>query len=581
MGDASGVTVPAARRMAAKTNADGILGRLDPDQRAAASVPSGPLLIIAGPGTGKTRTLTHRIAHLVSERGVDPGEILAITFTRRAAAEMAERLSTLASQHAEALTVTTFHSLGLRVLREQHALAGLPRDFSIADPERQLAVAIESTGDPAEAKRLLAEGRRDGAPQFAAYLAALHDHGLVDLDDLIALPVALLDEHPDLAAAYRDRWRWVFVDEYQDIDDTQYRLLRLLAPANGNLTAIGDPDQAIYRFRGADVGFFLRFEQDYTDAAVTQLSRNYRSGATILEGAVQLVAPTTLVTDRRLDPAGGLPDLPIRVHGAASESAEAAFVATTVDHLLGGATFTSRDAASHDASTELGFNDIAVLYRTDGQSRAIGEALTRAGFPYQKRSHDRLRDRPGVAELLNELRFAADAPTVHKRLLLAADALRSREGADPSILDSAVDLLAPLALRCGTDADRFRDELSLGIEVDTWDPRADRITLLTLHASKGLEFPCVFVVGCEDGLLPLRWGETSDEEIAEERRLLFVGMTRAQRHLYLSHAAERYRHGTTRAATRSPFLSDLDPRLTETIAAPKPKRPKAIQPRLL
>ncbi len=481
----------------------------------------GPLLIIAGPGTGKTRTLTHRIAHLVTEHGVPARHCLAITFTRRAAEEMRERLTALVPEQAPELTITTFHSLGLAILREQHERAGLNAGFGITEELTE------------------------------------HTPDLVDFDDLIDLPLALLEADPELAAAYRDRYRWISVDEYQDVDERQYRLLRQLATPEGNLTAIGDPDQAIYRFRGADVGFFLRFREDFPGARTVQLTRNYRSSAQVLTAAQRVIAPTTLVPGRELRPLGDHGSAPVGLHPAGGEQAEATFVARTVEELLGGATFHARDSgwAETEGAEGLGFSDFAVLYRTDRQARAVMEALTRAGLPFQKRSHDRLADRPGVPEVL--------------AALTAGRAWAELAQDEDAVIRDAVELLRPLADRCGGDGQRLRDELALGVEVDTWDPRADRISLLTLHAAKGLEFPVVFVVGCEDGLLPLRWpgAEPDPDGEAEERRLLFVGMTRAQRRLYLSHAAERLRHGAVRPSRRSPFLARLDGLGPDTVRA--------------
>ncbi|CAM4130208.1 UvrD-helicase domain-containing protein [Nocardiopsis rhodophaea] len=577
-----------------------LLDGLDPDQRAAAEITDGPVLIIAGPGTGKTRTLTHRLAHLVVERGVDPEHCLAITFTRRAAEEMGERLTALAPEHAPRLTIATFHSLGLRMLRELSGRAGLTPAFGIADQARQLDLAAEAAGDEQTARRLLdARSRRRGAdegmpPELAdaadRYTKALRQSDLVDFDDLIGLPVELLESDADLAASFRDRYRWISVDEYQDVDDQQYRLLRLLAPADGNLTAIGDPDQAIYRFRGANVGFFLRFREDFPGARTVQLTRNYRSSANILAASLQAISPTTLVPERELRPMGDHEDDRVGVHSAANERAEASFVARTIEQLLGGASFHSFDSGriTTDATHGLGFSDFAVLYRTDRQANAVMEGLTRAGLPFQKRSHDRITDRPGVRPILAELAFAPTAgaasaePSVTDRLLRAADAVIERipraEREEAAVdIHTAVDLLKPRAEECGADMERFRDELALGVEVDTWDPRADRVSLLTLHAAKGLEFPVVFVVGCEDGLLPLRWPGASpegadEEEVREERRLLFVGMTRAQRHLFLSHAAERVRQGSARQSARSPFLADVDTSVCERVGEAAARR---------
>ncbi len=592
-----------------------MLDGLDPEQRTAAEITEGPLLIIAGPGTGKTRTLTHRIAHLVKARGVAPQHCLAITFTRRAAEEMAQRLAALIPEQAPELTIATFHSLGVRILREQHERVGLSPGFGIADQAQQVAIATELTGEETTARRLLtalARQRRTSEPgtEFAdtadrytadRYTKALRQRDLVDFDDLVALPVTLLESDPDLAAAYRDRYRWISVDEYQDVDELQYRLLRQVAGPHGNLTAIGDPDQAIYRFRGADVGFFLRFQQDFPGAHTVALTRNYRSGATILTAALQVISPTTLVPDRVLRPMGAHADCLVGVHQAPTEQAEASFVARTIEQLLGGVSFHALDSGRVDSGATVGtprwgFSDFTVLYRTDRQARAVMGALTRAGLPFQKRSHDRLADRPGVERILGELAYAPAAGTermpILDRLGHAASAVLGRlptaEREDTATeVHTAVELLTPLAGRCGDDLERFRTELALGVEVDTWDPRADRVSLLTLHAAKGLEFPVVFVVGCEDGLLPLRWPGTAPEgadgeHVREERRLLFVGMTRAQRHLYLSHATERVRHGAARKTNRSPFLADLDPAGYQQIGDIQPRqKPRNTQPRLL
>ncbi|MBV8931131.1 MAG: ATP-dependent helicase, partial [Kutzneria sp.] len=417
----------------------------------------------------------------------------------------------------------------------------------------------------------------------------LHEQDLVDFDDLVALPVELLTDDPDLAADYRRRWPWISVDEYQDVDETQYQLLRLLSAADGNLTAIGDPDQAIYRFRGADVGFFLRFTEDFPTARRVQLTRNYRSGRHILAGALHAITPATLVADRVLHPAGRHTEHAlIGVHQAVDEQAEASFVAMTIDQLLGGSSFHSLDSGrvDSDGAANLSFDDFAVLYRTNAQAGPIMEALNRSGVPFQKRSHDRLTDRPAVRQILREMELAPAgdiADMVRDRLRRAAESVAARaESAEDGDAYTALELLMPLATRCGTDLVRFHTELALGAEVDTWDPRADRVSLLTLHASKGLEFPVVFLIGCEDGLMPMRWpGERTDREhLNEERRLFFVGMTRAQRRLYLSGAAHRGLRGTVRSATPSPFLADIGRQVREQIGAAVPRRRKPRQQRL-
>jgi DNA helicase II / ATP-dependent DNA helicase PcrA len=598
-----------------------VLAGLDPDQRAAAEADS-PLMIIAGPGTGKTRTLTHRIAHDVLGRDVPPQACLAITFTRRAAEEMHGRLTALLPGLAPGITVTTFHGLGLKILREHHARAGLAADFRVADDAARLEVAAELMGSPREGRRLLAESAADQTAR-ELLVKALTARDLVDFDGLIELPAALLAAEPTLAGSLRERWPRVSVDEYQDIDAAQYRLLRLLAGEGRGLAVIGDPDQAIYGFRGADVTLFLRFAEDFPGATTRQLTRNYRSSGAIVTGALQAIQPSSLVPGRVLHPAGagagGAPRAPetraarrtlllpgdarIGFHEAADERAEGAWIAREIERLLGGASFHSLDtgragAHGHDG---LGLSDIAVLYRTDVQAEPLGQALTRAGLPFQKSSHDLLERRTGVPGIVREMRLASAGGTgrgdtdpetsgVAGRLRRAVRVLAARmaEAGDAgAALDArtAGEVLAPLARRCGRDLDRFLTEISLGAETDALDPRADAVTLLTLHAAKGLEFEVVFLAGCEKALLPL-WlpgqAPPAGAELAEERRLLFVGMTRARARLFLTCASRRTRHGSARDAGVSPFLAAIDPALLDRSAGPpRPVRPASRQLRLL
>jgi DNA helicase II / ATP-dependent DNA helicase PcrA len=570
-----------------ETPAGSVLDGLDPDQRAAA-VAASPALIIAGPGTGKTRTLTYRIAHQVTELGVPAANFLAITFTRRAAQEMRDRLAALCPRQDDQITVTTFHGLGLRILREHHEAAGVPPGFGVADEATRLRVATEVTGSEREGRKLAAglagpAGPPDGALALRAELAA---RGLVDFDGLVSMSAGLLAGHPDIAARLRARWPLISVDEYQDIDGVQYDLLRLICGEGAGLVAIGDPDQAIYGFRGADVGIFGAFAADFPAATTVELTRNYRSSPPIVAAAVQAIAPTTLVPGRRASAVReGLTDTRdvVTFHEAADEHAEAAWIAAAVDNLLGGTSFHSLDSGRADGHGhgKLGLSDIAVLYRTDAQAGPLGQALTRAGLPYQKRSHDLLARRAWVTDILREMRLDAGAdagPDVLSRLTSAVRALAATRGErDATVIDirAAGELLTPLARRCGTDIERFRTEISLGAETDALDPRAEAITLLTLHGAKGLEFDVVFLAGCERGLMPLRLpgsGPATPDEAAEERRLLFVGMTRARGQLLLTCAARRTRHGAEEATGRSPFLTAIDPGLL-SLAAPRRARP--------
>ena len=344
----------------------------------------------------------------------------------------------------------------------------------------------------------------------------------------------MLQEDPALAAALAARWRSISVDEYQDTDAAQYALLRLLAGDGSGLAVIGDPDQAIYGFRGADVGFFLRFGRDYPGARTVTLTRNYRSSPVIVSGAMQAVAPATLVPGRRMSavagPAPGAAER-ITVHEAASDRGEGAWIAQAIDKLLGGASFHSLDTGRADghAGGKLALADMAVLYRTDAQAMALGQALTRAGLPFQKRSHDLLGRRAAVPEILREMSGAAGLSAagpsaagrrcrqgagglggpgeaglsaggtgVAERLRAAVHRLASRmpdarssgrraSGGGLRSVDvlAAGEVLAPLARRCGDDFERFMTEIALGAEADALDPRADAVTLLTIHAAKG------------------------------------------------------------------------------------------------
>jgi len=574
-------------------NEAGVLAALDDDQRVAASIVDGPLLIVAGPGSGKTRTLMHRIVHLVDECGVAAENCLAITFTRRAAAEMKERLQKNLGARASAIAVHTLHSLGLTMLREHANAAGLQRGFCVAGEAQRVAALAAALDVPkpraqslmrAMSKAERAENPLDGevAAARTAYRTVLAVNNWIDFDDLVGLSVKLLADNPDIAAAYRARFRFVSVDEFQDVDARQYRLITLLAPPPAsNLCVIGDPHQAIYGFRGADASCFARLRADYPGAVEIALKRNYRCSGTIVTAAAQIIA------NKPDDPIAEIVrDMHerITIHAAPSERAEAEFVVAAIEQAIGGHSFFSIDSGRAGGQhTALSFADFAVLYRTEAQAEALTEALARSGIPFRKHSHTPLAEEPAVRELLTALE-SIEAPDQN-----LADGLRTAaqrvaaEREETAAIQLALQRLLPLAETSGGDHTHFRDAVALASDADYWDPRADGVTLLTLHAAKGLEFAVVFVVGLEDGVLPLHWGNAGDiapEDAAEERRLFYVGMTRAKDRLLLSRALKRRWRGRVRALEPSPYLADIESELVRQQRAQLPRRPEDRQLKL-
>ena len=548
-----------------------LLEGLDAEQRRAVETVTGPVLVVAGPGSGKTRTLTRRIGHLVTHHSVPPGQCLAITFTRRAAGEMRERLDVLLPDASERIPLHTFHSLGLSILRENHNAAGLQRGFRIASDAERIrllrdALNISATQARGRLSALSLARRTRTPPADAALVAALETYrhemdtrNLCDLDDLVIRAADVLEAAPSLRAQYRQRYRWVSIDEYQDMDEQQVRLVKQLVPPDGNLFAIGDPDQAIYSFRGADLRFFEEFERDFPGTRVVRLTRNYRSDRNIVTLSGQVMARSG--AGQRSVPVAEDATERIAIHEAPTEKAEAEFIVQSLELALGGHSFFSIDSGrSADVEArEFSFSDFAILYRTEAQLAPIAEALDRSGMPFQRRSHRRLLDHPGVSAILDYLHENPGSRSLRDRIETAGpwgdlDAKEQRE---------ACELLIPVASAYGEDLERFLFDLALGTEIDTWDPRADRISLLTLHAAKGLEFPVVFIVGCEKGLLPLTWGAGTPAELDEERRLFYVGVTRAKTRLYLTRARKRLWRGKVRELPPSPYLADIEERLLE------------------
>lgn len=555
----------------------GVLAGLDPDQARAAETTDGPLLVLAGPGSGKTRVLTHRLAHLVRERGVPAAPCLAVTFTRRATEELAARLAALGAGDC---TVHSFHTLGLAILRRDGEAVGLAEGFRIADEAERAAALAGALGvtaaractllrDVSMLKRTGVLGAGEAGEALAVLDRIGRAQGWVDFDDLIGRAVQVLETDTTAAAYWRGRFRHIAADEFQDVDEMQYRLLRLLAHGGDGLCVIGDPNQAIYGFRGADATCFERFLRDFPTARTVRLSRNYRSSGTIVRASAQVIGTTS-------DIARGGP--PILLHTVEDERAEAAFVVATIEDLLGGHDMLAANSAKASART-LGFADVAVLYRTDAQSAVLREAFDRAGIPHKKSTPAPIAGVPAVRALLGRLGTENDRAPLAQRLAEAAQRVRTSDAEiDAASLAEASRWLTALAERT-EDAARLGELVALSTEADFFDARAERVSLLTMHAAKGLEFPAVFVVGLEDGIVPFSWGD-EPANAEEERRLFYVAMTRAKERLVLTRAAQRFWRGARRALPPSPFLRAIPPSLVFK-TADAPKRRRAFQPSLL
>ena len=592
-----------------------ILNELNPQQREAAVCTDSSLIIVAGPGTGKTRTLTHRIAYLLTEQGITPEQVLAITFTNKAAEEMAQRLTALLGEAiAGQLVIKTFHAFCAMILREEAEHLDLSPDFGIcseADRKILLKLAYPEMKDAdltryleliSTAKNLVLlpdspEIREqdwfdlDMLNVYAQYRTTLHEQQMVDFDDLLLLTVQLFSTQPERLQVYQTRFRWISVDEYQDLNFAQYRLLKLLKTPEVNLCVIGDPDQAIYGFRGATRQYFLHFQQDFPGAEILHLTQNYRSTTSILNASQQVIAQSEdsgspeiwseVVSRTKLD-----------TYCAPTYKAEAEYVVHNIEKMVGGTSSFSMNSGrvDDDGLDGCSFGDFAVLYRLSAESQPLYEAFQRSGIPYQIVGQRTWFDHKDVQELLaclwlvltpdasfqrhkiqrpyheiepvlKELRESHDSQPITEYIDCLADALWGHLPDDKKRADRFKRLRAKSApFDC-----RLRDFLEMTVlhkESDEYDPRADRVTLMTLHASKGLEFPVVFIVGCEEPLIPY---QRQDEpcNLDEERRLFYVGMTRAQTKLILTRATTRFLFGQRSQNPPSRFLNDIEEALKE------------------
>jgi DNA helicase-2/ATP-dependent DNA helicase PcrA len=551
----------------------GALAGLSPEQRRAAGELRGPVLIVAGPGIGKTRTLARRIAHLVADRGAAPETILAVTFTNRAAGELRERLRGLLGARAAGIATGTFHGLCLAWLRrwdESLASACLIDDRQecelLAEWAGVSAAAAASLQECLSAHRRGTPGPEALPPGLAGWDAVLQAQGLLPLEEIVPRCVGHLRNHPD--AGHGLGLRWLCVDEFQDSNPSQYQLVRLLAGPGAGLCVIGDPDQSIYGFRGADPSCFEQLRREAGDGGCFGLGTNYRSTQTIVAGARAVVGParTELSVETRAVEPGGLK---LRLHAAPTVAAEAEFIAHEIERWLGGTALFSIDSgrvAETGPGGAVSFGDIAVLVRLKALVPAYAAALGRLGVPVRTAGGEDLLGAPGVRRFLDRLRKAP-----RECLRQPAESALASLDAEAALSADEHQSLAALLRTAPSAAPELAwlvDRLLLRVTGDDVDVHAEQVNVMTMHAAKGLEFPIVFIAGCEEGVVPYRRaGEATDE--AEERRLFYVAMTRARQVLYLTRARRRVLFGRALAGAPSPFLEALP---AEQVQVMEPRR---------
>ncbi|MDR0569641.1 MAG: UvrD-helicase domain-containing protein [Clostridiales Family XIII bacterium] len=629
------------------------LNKLNPKQREAAVHKDGPLLILAGAGSGKTSTMTHRIAWLIKDEHVPPYNILAVTFTNKAAAEMRERVEALIGP-APRMWILTFHSACLRMLRRDAGLLGYEGGFAVYDPTDQKTVMKNCIKEqrvddkkftPAYVLAVISDCKEKGmdakgyaadsegsytaqvvAPLFHAYEKALKKNNAMDFDDLILNAVRLLETAPEILAHYQDRFKYIMVDEYQDTNSMQYRFISLLAKERGNICVVGDDDQCIYQWRGADINNILDFEKDFRNAKVVKLEQNYRSYGNILNCAHSVIENNKSRKGKKLWTDKGSGEK-ITYRCWEDEKQEAAFVAHEITRLC---------------EQGMAYKDFAVLYRANAQSRTFEEALSAGSVPYRVLGGLRYYDRKEIKDVLAYMRLvqnpaddlafiravnepkrgvggktleklaslaeergegllalASDGDAlgalpakaaaevgrmaalirelsaekdnlrvsdIYERLLTGTGYLRSLEAQESVEAEGRIEnLLEFISVIKSYEKDEpdisiaeFMERIALISDIDNHDSDEDAVALMTLHSAKGLEFPVVFMPGMEDGLFPGWRSLEKQGGIEEERRLCYVGMTRAKEKLYLTRARQRTLYGKTDYTMESSFLRELD-----------------------
>lgn len=650
---------------------------LNKEQQKVLKHEKGPLLIVAGPGTGKTYTITQRIAYLIREKGVFPEKLLAITFTNRAAVEMEDRLRRLLPDIKQRPNVCTFHSFCYRILIEQRNKEGGRLPVIIDDDDRKILILdvihhlsmkyknislkkLELLDRIVKAKQGMIQpgdnisgsnSSKDESVFRAAYETyerLLSTQGFLDYEDLVLHVVRLFKSNQKEKKIYQDRFEHIFVDEYQDLNLGQYSIIRALAPPASNLCVIGDPDQSIYGFRGSDSRYFSKFVEDYPDSEVINLQQNYRSTETILQSSYQIIknSHTNLTGVRIHSNIDGVKT--ISLLELSNEKAEAEAVGKTIQQMVGGTGYHDIDLKRvKDVNTaeERVYSDAAVLYRTNDQGRLIGDVFTAMGIPYQVVCKESLFKRKGVSALISLLQVIDGSgsyidferavsllnKTLGKSLIgkfkswgyingftleeAIANAKRFpvnemnrddqnrlneailemsdlRNGIErQSVKDSlgflienttlankvktddtekdAVNTVLRFSSGFGSCFNEFKSTVALQTDPDTYAHHVEKVSLMTMHASKGLEFNVVFIVGCENGYIPYLRGEKKQTDINEERRLFYVAMTRAREQLFFTHAKKRRIYGKSEIREPSPFLTDIEENLKEIVRLEK------------
>ncbi|KRL28121.1 ATP-dependent DNA helicase PcrA [Limosilactobacillus frumenti DSM 13145] len=640
-----------------------LLDGMNDKQTEAVLTTEGPLLVMAGAGSGKTRVLTHRVAYLIEEKGVLPWNILAITFTNKAAREMKERVGKLLGESARDVWVSTFHALCVRILRRDIEKLGYNRAFTIADTSEQRTLmkricselnidtkkfdprsilsAISNAKNALQTPDEYAKEANGMFEQLVARAYKLYQQELeanqsLDFDDLIMKTIELFEKDPETLEFYQDKFHYIHVDEYQDTNDAQYKLVNLLAQKYQNLCVVGDADQSIYGWRGANMNNILNFERDYPNAHTVMLEQNYRSTQTILDAANEVIENNVQRKKKNLWTENGKGDK-ISYYRAQNEHDEAQFIVAKIKE-------------EHDQHG-YNFNDFAVLYRTNAQSRMIEETFLKSSVPYTMVGGHKFYDRKEIRDVLGYLTLIVNPQdsisftrvvNTPKRGIGMTSVEHLREFADEnhwSLLQAAenVDIANNISTRTRTKIDQFgqlmRDltkqaeflnltdlteeilersgynkslkddrsleaqarrenldefksvtkeydeqhkddddsniqkitnflaDLALVSDQDDVDEQAPAVTLMTLHAAKGLEFPVVFLVGMEEGIFPLSRAIMEDDELEEERRLAYVGITRAKKKLYLTNAFSRLLYGRIQRNQPSRFVEEINPDL--------------------